>query len=36
MDHRQWLRVQNVYKDLPQLLKRIRELERRLDSLEQD
>jgi UDP-3-O-[3-hydroxymyristoyl] glucosamine N-acyltransferase len=36
MDHMQWLRVQKVYKDLPQLLKRIRELERRLDSLEQD
>ncbi len=36
MDHRQWLRVQKVYKDLPQLLKRIRELERRIDSLEQD
>jgi UDP-3-O-[3-hydroxymyristoyl] glucosamine N-acyltransferase len=36
MDHRQWLRVQTVYKDLPQLLKRIRELERRLESLEQD
>lgn len=28
MDHRHWLRVQKVYKDLPDLLKRIRELER--------
>ncbi|MFY9398344.1 MAG: UDP-3-O-(3-hydroxymyristoyl)glucosamine N-acyltransferase [Desulfomonilia bacterium] len=36
MDHRQWLRVQAVYKELPQLLKRIRELERRIESLEQD
>ncbi|HNU73848.1 MAG TPA: UDP-3-O-(3-hydroxymyristoyl)glucosamine N-acyltransferase [Deltaproteobacteria bacterium] len=36
MDHMQWLRVQKAYKDLPRMLKRIRELERRLDSLEQD
>jgi UDP-3-O-[3-hydroxymyristoyl] glucosamine N-acyltransferase len=32
MDHRQWLRVQQIVKDLPTLLKRIRDLERRLDA----
>jgi len=32
MDHRQWLKCQNVYKDLPELVKRIRALERRLDD----
>jgi UDP-3-O-[3-hydroxymyristoyl] glucosamine N-acyltransferase len=32
MDHRQWLRVQQIIKDLPKLLKRVRELERRLDA----
>ncbi|HQP30154.1 MAG TPA: UDP-3-O-(3-hydroxymyristoyl)glucosamine N-acyltransferase, partial [Deltaproteobacteria bacterium] len=32
MDHRRWLKCQNVYKDLPELLKRIRTLERRLDE----
>jgi UDP-3-O-[3-hydroxymyristoyl] glucosamine N-acyltransferase len=32
MDHRQWLRAQNVFKDLPDLAKRIRDLERRLDE----
>ena len=36
MDHRQWLRAQKVYKDLPTLLKRVRELERRLDALCKD
>lgn len=36
MEHKKWLRVQNIYKDLPDLLKRIRELERRLDDLKQD
>ncbi|HNY63807.1 MAG TPA: UDP-3-O-(3-hydroxymyristoyl)glucosamine N-acyltransferase [Deltaproteobacteria bacterium] len=35
-DHRQWLRVQQIYKDLPKLLKRVRELERRLDDLTSD
>jgi len=32
MDHRQWLKCQNVFKDLPDLVKRIRALERRLDD----
>lgn len=36
IDHRQWLRAQNVYKDLPGLVKRIRALERRLDALDND
>jgi len=36
MDHRHWLRVQAVYKDLPELLKRIRELERKVASLAKD
>lgn len=36
MDHRHWLRVQAVYKDLPELLKRIRELERKVESLAKD
>lgn len=36
MDHRQWLRAQKVYKDLPNLLKRVRDLERRLDALDSD
>ncbi|HQJ09692.1 MAG TPA: UDP-3-O-(3-hydroxymyristoyl)glucosamine N-acyltransferase, partial [Deltaproteobacteria bacterium] len=36
MDHRQWLRVQKITKDLPDLLKRIRELERRFDALSKD
>ena len=31
IDHKQWLRVQKVYKELPELLRRVRELERRLD-----
>jgi UDP-3-O-[3-hydroxymyristoyl] glucosamine N-acyltransferase len=31
-DHQQWLRVQKVYKELPDLAKRIRALERRLDG----
>jgi len=30
MDHKHWLRSQKVYKDLPDLLKRIRNLERRI------
>lgn len=34
MDHRHWLRVQKVYKDLPDLAKRVRELERRLHGEE--
>lgn len=36
MDHKKWLRVQNIHKDLPELLKRVRELERRLDALSND
>lgn len=32
MDHRRWLKCQNVFKELPELLKRIRALERRLDD----
>jgi UDP-3-O-[3-hydroxymyristoyl] glucosamine N-acyltransferase len=36
MDHRHWLRVQNVYKDLPELLKRVRELERKVAELVKD
>jgi len=36
IDHRQWLRAQNVYKDLPGLVKRIRALERRLDGIDND
>jgi UDP-3-O-[3-hydroxymyristoyl] glucosamine N-acyltransferase len=36
MDHKHWLRVQAVYKDLPGLLKRIRELERKVESLAKD
>lgn len=32
MDHRKWLRVQAVVKNLPELLKRVQELERRLDA----
>ncbi|MGC9323919.1 MAG: UDP-3-O-(3-hydroxymyristoyl)glucosamine N-acyltransferase [Desulfomonilia bacterium] len=36
MDHKHWLRVQKVYKDLPDLLRRIRSLERRLESLDKD
>ena len=36
MDHMHWLRVQKVYKDLPELLKRVRELERRLQTLAKD
>jgi UDP-3-O-[3-hydroxymyristoyl] glucosamine N-acyltransferase len=36
MDHRHWLRVQKVYKDLPELLKRVRELERKVNVLAKD
>ncbi|HVN72171.1 MAG TPA: UDP-3-O-(3-hydroxymyristoyl)glucosamine N-acyltransferase [Desulfomonilia bacterium] len=36
MDHRHWLRVQKVYKDLPELLKRVRELERKVEELVKD
>jgi UDP-3-O-[3-hydroxymyristoyl] glucosamine N-acyltransferase len=36
MDHRHWLRVQKVYKDLPELLKRVRELERKVNELAKD
>ncbi len=32
MDHKRWLRVQAVVKNLPELLKRVQELERRLDA----
>lgn len=32
MDHRLWLKCQNVFKQLPELVKRIRALERRLDD----
>lgn len=35
MDHRHWLRVQKVYRELPDLLKRIRKLERRTEDLDQ-
>jgi UDP-3-O-[3-hydroxymyristoyl] glucosamine N-acyltransferase len=31
-DHKKWLRVQAVIKNLPELLKRVQELERRLDA----
>ncbi len=34
MDHKKWLRAQKVYKDLPELIKRIRQLERRVDDLD--
>ncbi|HOJ14593.1 MAG TPA: UDP-3-O-(3-hydroxymyristoyl)glucosamine N-acyltransferase, partial [Deltaproteobacteria bacterium] len=30
MDHSRWLRVQAAYKDLPSLLKRVRDLERKV------
>ena len=36
MDHAHWLRVQKVYKDLPELLKRVRELERKVKDLAKD
>ncbi len=36
MDHKHWLRVQNVHKDLPELLKRVRELERKVKELVKD
>jgi hypothetical protein len=36
MDHKHWLRVQNIYKDLPELLKRVRELERKVKDLVKD
>jgi UDP-3-O-[3-hydroxymyristoyl] glucosamine N-acyltransferase len=32
MDHKKWLRVQVIIKKLPELYKRIQELERRLDA----
>ena len=32
IDHKKWLRVQAVVKNLPELLKRVQELERRLDA----
>jgi UDP-3-O-[3-hydroxymyristoyl] glucosamine N-acyltransferase len=32
MDHKRWLRVQAIIKNLPELLKRVQELERRLDA----
>jgi len=34
MDHKKWLRVQNVYKDLPEMLKMLNELEKRLEKIE--
>ena len=36
MDHTRWLRVQTVYKDLPELLKRVRELERKVKAIAED
>jgi hypothetical protein len=33
MDHSRWLRVQKVYRDLPELLKRVRDLERKVQDL---
>jgi UDP-3-O-[3-hydroxymyristoyl] glucosamine N-acyltransferase len=36
MDHGHWLRVQNIYKNLPELLKRVRELERKVKDLAKD
>ncbi|HOS96768.1 MAG TPA: UDP-3-O-(3-hydroxymyristoyl)glucosamine N-acyltransferase [Deltaproteobacteria bacterium] len=36
MDHGHWLRVQAVYKTLPELLKRVRELERKVKDLATD
>ncbi|HPI94335.1 MAG TPA: UDP-3-O-(3-hydroxymyristoyl)glucosamine N-acyltransferase [Deltaproteobacteria bacterium] len=36
MDHTHWLRVQKVYHDLPDLLKRVRELERKVKDLGED
>ena len=36
MDHAHWLRVQKVYHDLPELLKRVRELERKVKDLVKD
>ncbi|MRR35354.1 hypothetical protein EG829_11870 [bacterium] len=36
MDHRHWLRVQKITRDLPDILKRIRELERKIDELTKD
>ncbi len=36
MDHKIWLRAQNAFKKLPDLLKRIRDIERRLEELEKD
>jgi len=34
MDHKKWLRVQNVYKDLPEMLKRLNDLEKRIDKID--
>ncbi|MCD6570783.1 MAG: UDP-3-O-(3-hydroxymyristoyl)glucosamine N-acyltransferase [Deltaproteobacteria bacterium] len=36
IDHKLWLRAQNIYKKLPDLLKRIKAIERRLENLEKD
>jgi UDP-3-O-[3-hydroxymyristoyl] glucosamine N-acyltransferase len=36
MDHKLWLRAQNAFKKLPDLLKRIRDIERRLEKIEKD
>lgn len=36
IDHRQWLRVQQIVKDLPKLLKRVRALERKTDGGAED
>jgi len=36
IDHNKWLRAQNIYKKLPDLLKRIKAIEGRLKDLEKD
>lgn len=36
IEHRRWLRAQQIFKELPELLKRIRELERKVNELSQD
>ncbi|MEA2101884.1 MAG: UDP-3-O-(3-hydroxymyristoyl)glucosamine N-acyltransferase [Thermodesulfobacteriota bacterium] len=36
MDHRQWLRIQKVYKDLPELLRRVRALEGKMGDADTD
>ncbi len=34
MEHKRWLRVQNVYKNLPEILKRLNDLEKRMDKID--